>query len=753
MKRNIFSAACIVLASIALSAQPVKVVEYVDPMIGSYGLGNVGVGPSCPLGMAKPSPDCNDNNGPGWQEMPERVDGFAQMHVGGTGGGAKYGNILITPFSGTLDSTQHIDYRESEEVSLGYYASVFKGSGIKTEISAAEKSSIYRFTYPSEGKKCLSVDAGFFLGCYTPNYLAGNETQVLVGSEVQILSETEIIGYSRVRGGWNCGKAYTVYFYLVSDTPFEITRTWKDGVISDASYQYDSGKGTGVLVSFPDDADVVNVKVGISHLGCMKARANVNEEIDHWDLQQTRDELIAKWDAILSKVELDPMTPEPYKRMFYTALYHTYQYPVDKTGENPYWVDGEPYFDDYYALWDTYRTSLPMMTLITPEMTVDFIRSLISTYVNDKYMPDGRSGNANGRTQGGSNADIVIADAYIKGIEGIDWNMALEACLKNADVPPGDNEEAEGRGGLIEYNSLGYIPYGIDRAGNRTVEYSYCDYAIYQLADGLGKKDLAERFLRQSSNWKNLWRSDYEYGGVKGFIMPKDRNGNWMDEVYGLYPEHKKFLYTPVTNEGWKYSSNWQVFFYEGTSWQYSLAIPHDVPGLIELCGGPEAFRKRLDIFFDEGYYDVSNQPSFIIPCLYHWIGRPDLTGERIREIVAESFNDGYEGLPGNDDSGSMSCWLNFHLMGLYPFAGQDLYLIHAPLMPGLVMHLDGGDFVIKAENLSDRNRFIQSVTLNGHDYPYSALRHKDIVNGGELILKMGAEPGDWGRELLPSVK
>lgn len=747
MKKS-FIISSLLLISLALSGQQKRITDYIDPMIGSYGAGNVGVGPTCPFGMAKPSPDCGDSHGPGWQEMPERVDGFAQMHVGGTGGGAKYGNILITPFSGPLDAVQHIDYRASEEVALGYYMSVFQGSGIKTEISAAEKSSFYRFTYPSEGRKCLSVDAGFFLGSYTPNWLAGEETQVLVGSEVQILSDTEIIGYSRVRGGWNYGRAYTVYFYLVADKPFEVTKTWKDGVISDASFQFDSGKGTGALVSFPDYADVVNVKVGISHVGCMKARANVDNEISHWDLEQTRNELIDKWEAILSKVELDHATDERHKRMFYTALYHTYFYPVDKTGENPYWNDGEPYFDDYYALWDTYRTSLPMMTLITPDRTVDFIKSLLSTCRHDRYMPDGRSGNSNGRTQGGSNADIVIADAYLKGLEGIDWEKALEACLKNADVPPGDTEEAEGRGGLAEYNSLGYIPYGIDRAGNRTVEYSYCDYAIYQLAKGLGRNDLAERFLRQSSNWKNLWRMDYEHGGVKGFIMPKDRDGNWMDEVYGLYPAHEKFTYTPVTNESWKYSSNWQAFFYEGTSWQYSLAVPHDIPGLIELCGGPEAFRKRLDIFFDEGYYDVTNQPSFIIPCLYHWIGRPDLTGERIRQIVGTNFHDGYEGLPGNDDAGSMSCWLNFHLIGLYPIAGQDLYIIHAPVIPGIVFHLEGGDFTIKAEGLSDRNRYIQSVTLNGKNYPYSWLKHKDIAKGGTLILKMGPKPGSWGCEM-----
>lgn len=750
MKR-LLAAVISMLPIMSFAQDQERFVDYVDPYIGSIGWGNVGVGPTCPFGMVKPAPACTDGHGPGWEEMPERVDGFAQMYVTSTGGGAKYGNVLVTPFSGELDKTQHLDYRKWEEVQVGLYSTQFQGNGIRTDLTASEKVSFYKFTYPSSDPKCLSVDLGFFLGVYTPAEWVGAETQRFIGSEVQVVSDTEIMGYTRVRGGWNYGRAYTVFFYLVADKPFAQVRTFKDGQISETTEQYDSGKGTGALVRFGDDADVVNVKVGVSHLGCLKAKANVADEIPHWDFDRTRGELIDKWESILSKVELDPSTPLEYKRMFYTGLYHTYFYPVDKTGENPLWTDGEPYYDDYYALWDTYRTSIPMMTLITPDKTVDFVRSMLSTYKHDKYMPDARSGNCNGRTQGGSNAEVVIADSYLKGLEGIDWELALEASLKDADVPPGDTEEAEGRGGLREYNELGFIPYGVPRAGNRTVDYSYCDYAIYQLAKGLGREDLAERFLRQSSNWKNLWRADYEYDGVKGFIMPRDADGNWLDEVYGLYPSHEKFIYTPVTNEAWKQSSNWDAFFYEGTSWQYSLSVPHDVPGLIDICGGPEAFRMRLDRFFDGEYYDVSNQPSFIIPCLYHWIGCPDLSGERVADIIARHFSDQPDGLPGNDDSGSMSCWMNFHLIGLYPMAGQDLYLIHAPIVPGVSMQLSGGKFTIRTDGFSKKNRYIVSATLNGKDYPYSALRHRDMVNGGELVLKMGPKPSDWGKDLLPA--
>lgn len=202
-------------------------------------------------------------------------------------------------------------------------------------------------------------------------------------------------------------------------------------------------------------------------------------------------------------------------------------------------------------------------------------------------MPDARSGNSNGRTQGGSNAEIVIADAFAKGLKGIDYELGLQAMLKDATVPPGGNEEAEGRGGLVPYLELGYIPHGIDRAGNRTIEYSYCDYAIAQVAKGLGKEDLYQQYMKQSENWKNLWRSDYEHAEAKGFIMPRDKEGNWLDSIpFGHSTRvQPKFKYTPVIFEGPWYTKWWSMFFYEASSWEYSLSIPHDVPGLIENAG------------------------------------------------------------------------------------------------------------------------------------------------------------------------
>jgi len=723
--------------------------QYVDPRIGSEGLGRVFIGPSCPYGMVKPSPDCTPSPNSGWLPMPERVDGFAQVHVSGTGGGPKYGNVLVTPFGNGMDRVNHYDYREYETIRLGYYDTQFKQNGIRTEITTANRASFYRFTYPEDSLKSLAVDAGFFLGENpVPD---AREAQQFLGSEIQVLSDHEVAGYTRIRGGWNNGKAYTVYFYAETDRPFVQSLTWKGNRITEAQSQYDSAEKTGALLRFAKNDKVVQLKVGISFLSMQKAKINAHSEIPHWSFEKVHQDLLGQWEQLLQKIEINPSTPLAKKRMFYTGLYHTMLMPVDRTGENPLWSDPEPYYDDFYAIWDTYRSSSPLITLIDPKREADIVRSLVNIYKRDGYMPDARSGNSNGRTQGGSNAEIVIADAFVKGLKGIDYELALEAMLKDATVPPGGNEEAEGRGGLIPYLELGYIPHGVDRAGNRTVEYSYCDYAIALVAKGLGKEDLYQRYLKQSENWKNLWRGDYEHEGAKGFIMPRDKEGNWLDSIpFGHSTRMQpKFKYTPVTFEGPWYTPWWSMFFYEASSWEYSLSIPHDVPGLIDKCGGAADFEKRLDIFFDKGFFNVNNEPSFLTPCLYHWLGKPWRSSDRIREIIAKNYNDGPVGLPGNDDSGAMSSWLAFHMIGLYPNAGQDYYLIHTPLLTSTTFHLEGGkEFKVVAEGLSDKNCYIQGVTLNGKDYPYSVLRHKDIMAGGELVLKMGKKPGSWGKEL-----
>ena len=715
-----------------------QVWQHVDPRIGSVGVGRTFPGPCMPFGMVKPGPDCGVLPNAGWTQMPEPVLGFSQTHVSGTGGGQKYGNVLIQPYLPSATIVEQASAqpgqpwrmipqrRVSEDIALGYYSTTFD-SDIRTEITTAERCSFYRIHYPSAG--CLFVDVTHFLGKDSvPNL---RERQQFVGGNLQVVSDHEVTGHTTIRGGWNNGDAYTVFFCLQTDAPFLVCC---DSV---TTLQHAS-------LSFHDT--LVNLKIGISYVSVDQARRNIPAHNFDTQLSLLRN----TWEQQLSKVQIAG-TPEQC-RMFYTALYHTMLMPVDKTGEAPFSLpfrEGQgvgSYYDDYYAIWDTYRTSSPLLTLLCPDRQAAIVNSLLNIYAREGYMPDARSGDCNGRTQGGSNAEVVIADAFAKQLGGIDYQLALEAMLKDATVDPGADHEKHGRGGLTEYNRLGYIPYGIDRAGNRTMEYAFCDWCIAQVARGLGQKALAREYLKKSRSWCNLWRKDYEWDGMRGFILPKDAQGRWLDSVPWGHSKvfHPTIPYTPVTKVAPWYLPWWSTFFYEATSEEYSLSVPHDVPGLIRACGGKKQFRQRLDLFFEKGYYNVQNEPSFLTPCLYHWIDRPDLSTQRIHQIVHDNYTDRPDGLPGNDDSGAMSSWLAFHMMGLYPNAGTDYYLLNLPLLPEYTFHLSNGRSLhVTIKGTGDT---FKAAYQNGKRLRGARITHQQLMQGGELLFESSNSRPTHGR-------
>ncbi|WP_153639388.1 GH92 family glycosyl hydrolase [Prolixibacter sp. NT017] len=731
--------------------------QFVNPLIGSEGPGNVFIGPSCPFGMIKPGPDNDVHANSGYSaDTTKAIYGFSQVHVSGTGGGAKYGNVSVMPISGNFESVKQESFRDDEKVQLGYYAVRLKKWNIKTEITTSDRAAFYKFKYSSEGKNAVKIDLGRYLD--ETDIKNGRETQQFVGSEVEVVSDTEVRGYTKVRGGWNNGSAYTVYFAAVFDQPFSSFSTWKQQkFFPNQATQVDDGSKTGAMLFFNHLKNKsLNMKIGISFISSLKAKQNIDNEIADWQFDKVLTETQQKWDKILQRVEVDKDASPEKKTMLYTALYHTMLMPVDRTGENPLWENDGPYYDDFYAIWDTYRSSSPLITLLDPKRQVAIINALIDIYKHVGYMPDARSGNCNGRTQGGSNAEIVIADAFVKGLKGINYKEALNAMLKDAMYPPGGNEEKEGRGGLVDYNRLGYVSTDYVRSGNRTVEYSYDDYCLAMVAKGIKRNGEYWRFIKQSDNWQNLWR-DIENNGSRGFIMPKDAQGKWVDSIQCRVNNGRiNYLkYTPLSQDWPNCVCWWCGIFYEASSWEYSLSIPHDVATLIKKSGGKEAFLKRLNTFFDNGYYNVGNEPSFLSPDLYHWIGRPDLSNERIHQIIDANYNSRRDGIPGNDDSGAMSSWLAFHMMGLYPNAGQSYYLINAPYFKETTLHLpDGKDFTIKAKNLSDKNKYIKAVTLNGKPYEKAWIEHSDIIAGGTLVIEMGRTPSEtWGKNQLPPSK
>ncbi|MCR4810862.1 MAG: glycoside hydrolase family 92 protein [Prevotella sp.] len=355
-----------------------------------------------------------------------------------------------------------------------------------------------------------------------------------------------------------------------------------------------------------------------------------------------------------------------------------------------------------------------------------------------------------------SEAEESVRVSPCMSVAEIDYAQALEAMLKDAEQDPGADHEKHGRGGLNEYRRLGYVPYGIPRAGTRTVEYAYNDYCIAQVAKGLSREDIYEEYMQRSRNWRNLWRADYEWDDVKGYIMPRDENGAWLDSVpWGRSKVFKpRIPYTPVTKVAPWYIPWWDTFFYEALSAEYSLSIPHDVEGLIEACGGKEAFQRRLDLFFERGRYNVGNEPSFLTPCLYHWLGRPDLSTQRIHQIIAANYSDTPDGLPGNDDSGAMSSWLAFHMMGLYPNAGQDYYLLNIPLLYSYTLTLPNGKSLKvtkKQKSKKSLSSRLFTVSLNGRELKDARITHKELLQGGELVyLVAGSNDDGSAKRLAP---
>ena len=709
--------------------------RFVDPMLGTSGGGNVFPGPVVPFGMIKPGPDMTfgerDYNA-GWNDRGQ-IRGFSQTHVSGTGGGAKYGNILLQPTTGPVAPLDASSPRANERAAAGLYAVTLDRFHIGVEITAARRSALYRFSYPAGQPANLLVNVAALL---RSGFKTG-ETQALVGSKIEILSPTELAGSTTVKGGWNKQTTpYTVYFYAVADTPAASSGTWLGFARQEGGHAAGGGphQPAGAWLTFPGSAArTVRLKLAISFISVDQARQSLAAEIPGFNFEATRARNLAQWDRALSRIEIEASPDQ--KNIFYTALYHTMLMPVDRTGENPLWQSSEPYYDDFYAIWDTFRSSSPLLTLMDPNREAAIVRSLIDIYRHDGYLPDARAGNFNGRTQGGSNAEFLLTDAYVKGLKGIDWQAALAAEIHDAEDAPADHFK-EGRGGLDDWKHLGYVSLeGSDRPASVHMEYAADDYEIALLARGLGRTAEYRKYLARSGNWRNLWDRDFADGGFTGFIRPRHRDGSWL---------------TPFT--ALDFCTWGGKTFYEGNSWTYSTFVPQDVAGLIQQAGGPQTFVRRLDAFFDVPFrYDVGNEPGFLAPYLYIWAGRPDRTAERVRQIIAKSYHAGPNGLPGNDDSGAMSSWYAFGQMGFFPNAGQDVYLIGSPAYARTTLHLAGGkQFVIEARGLSEKAIYVVAATLNGHPLRRAWLRHREVVSGGRLVLTMAAQPAHWAEKNPP---
>jgi predicted alpha-1,2-mannosidase len=714
----------------ALLAQNAK---YVDPFIGADGGGNVFPGAVIPFGMMKAGPDTGDNTAnAGWTPSGS-ISGFSQMHISGSGGGAKYGNILVQPTTGEVLPADHSSPRAAEHATAGFYGVTLTRYQIPVAIAAGRRSALYQFTYPASSKSNILIDAAHLLSSYANQ----NEDQRPVSSSVQVLSKTELAGSTTVTGGWNFQTTnYTVYFYAVSDTPSTASGTWLNGNLTSSPTQSDNkGARTGAWLTFPTRAgQQVNLKLGISFVSWQQARQNASAEIPTFSLAATKAAAEKAWDAALAPITIEGATDDQLTQ-FYTGVYHAMLQPTDRTGENPLWQSAEPSYDDFYAIWDTFRSSSPLLTLIAEPREAGIVRSLIDIYRHEGWMPDARSGYFSGRVQGGTDADMTVVDGYLKHLPGIDWATAYQAVLKDAEVES-PKPIQYGRADLDDWKKLGYLTMeGIDRPASMHMEVAANDYAIALFARGLGKQADYEKFAKRAGNWRNLWDAQATDHGFSGFIWPRHRDGSW------------RANFDPLLGGTWGGDN-----FYEGNAWTYSTYVPQDVAGLIEASGGREQFVARMDAFFTlPGRYDVGNEPGFLAPYMYDWAGRPDRTQATIREILARSYHSGPSGIPGNDDSGAMGSWYAFSMMGFYPNAAQDVYLLGSPQYKTVTLRLaNGRSFTLSAPNNSATTPYIASVLWNGKPYDKTWFTHEQLMAGGTLEFKMSATPTPWGRTAPP---
>jgi predicted alpha-1,2-mannosidase len=361
----------------------------------------------------------------------------------------------------------------------------------------------------------------------------------------------------------------------------------------------------------------------------------------------------------------------------------------------------------------------PLHALISPDMVSSTVNSFIARYkvhhmVKDAFV----NGNEMNNEQGGNNIDNIIAEAYLKGVKGVNWEEAYKVLKFNADnMRLGSFAWRKEDSANNTYMQKGWIPAGIMNC-SMTLEYAYNDHSIALVAKGLGKTADYHKYLDRSKQWVNLWNKDAESDGFKGFIMPRTPDG--------------QFVATDLK----KYPGSWKNYFYEGSSWTYSWFMPHDFPRLVELNGGKQAFARKLEYGFRNNLIDYGNEPAFLAVQGFHYADRPDLSSFWVRRLMSRRFTE--KGVPGNDDSGAMSAWYIFSAMGFFPNAGQNIYYITGPLFKKVVVHLGNGKtLTIKAPNASEENIYVRSVAINGKRTAGTIISYNDIKDGGSITFDM----------------
>ena len=713
-------------------------ISYVDPFIGTGGHGHTYPGATVPFGMLQVSP-VNGISGWDWCSGYHYSDsiaiGFSHLSLSGTGIG-DLADIIFMPVNKEVDlsvnpqSRDSITYKSSyshqnEKATPGYYQVFLEDHDVNVELTTSKRTANHKYTFKKGDKNSVVIDLGFAINWDKP-----------LETSLKIEDDFTISG-TRFSKGW--AQNQKVFFVAKFSKPITSYKIFADGNLTDKK-TVKSTKTTTQLFFDTDAKNELQVKVALSSVSVENAKDNLDTPDFNFESVKTAAE--SSWEKALSSFNVETKS-DSLKTIFYTALYHAQLAPVtfsDKNGQFRLENDSIATAENYTAystlsLWDTFRAEHPLLTLIAPDKVSDMINSMLAYYETKKILPVWTLYGNETNTMTGYHSIPVIVDAYKKGIRGFDAEKAYKA-MKNTML--------QDERGLNQYKKYGYIPYNsVDESVTITLEYAYDDWCVAEMAKMLGKQEEYQFFLNRSKAYQ------YLFDTKSGFMRGKSADGkSWNEPFDPKHSNHRE-----------------QTDYTEGNAWQHSWFVPHAVDNLIEIHGSKEIFASRLEQLFTEsseitgdnvsaditgliGQYAHGNEPSHHIAYMFNHAKQPWRTQFWARHIIDTQYNTTPNGLSGNEDCGQMSAWYVLSSMGLYPMnPASGEYEIGTPIFDKTTMNLPNGKtFTIKAENVSDKNIYIQSATLNGEVFNKTTISHQDILKGGTLHFKMGAEPNkQWG--------
>ena len=735
MKKLLLSVCAFSLTLATLQAG--EITKYVNPFIGTGDIdgglsGNNYPGATSPFGMIQLSPDTSEapnwGDASGYDYNRSTIFGFSHTRLSGTGASDLIDVTLMPTSSGRTSSTFTHD---EEKASPGYYQVMLKDENINVELTTTQRNGIHRYQYPAgkDAEVILDMDHSADKGSWGRR---------IINAQIRILNDHAVEGY-RIITGW--AKLRKIYFYMEFSSPI-LTSTLRDGGRVHENTAVVNGTNLHGCFRFGKlNGKPLTCKVALSSVSMENARQNMEQEAPHWDFDRYMAAADADWEKQLGKIEIKGT--EVQKEIFYTALYHTMIQPNIMSDVNGEYMaadytarkvgDNETHYTTF-SLWDTFRASHPLYTLLEPERVTDFVKSMIRQYEYYGYLPIWQLWGQDNYCMIGNHSIPVITDAILKGIPGIDVEKAYEA-VYNSSVTSHPNSPFE------VWEKYGFMPENIQtQSVSITLEQAFDDWCVAQLAEKLNKDADYERFHKRSEYYRNLFHPKTK------FFQSKNDKGEWIEPF-----------------DPYQYGGNGGHPFTEGNAWQYFWYVPHNIQALMELTGGTKAFEQKLDTFFTSNYkseqmnhnasgfvgqYAHGNEPSHHVAYLYNFAGQPWKTQKYVSHILNTLYNNTSSGYAGNDDCGQMSAWYVFSAMGFYPVNPADgRYIIGSPLLDECTLKLAGNkDFHIRTIRKSPEDIYIQSVTLNGKKHKDFFITHQDIMNGGTMVFKMGKKPSGWGK-------